>query len=288
MSIVINALADLCSVSQDLGGKDIDGQAVVQTAFAAVDEAENAFFGFKLGISMRQLTLDIVRECLRPLPDEEIYPVFPDEGGLTAAPDDVSNYYVKRTAWPTYLDFQGTDFLPKLMLQEAQTMEFLAQHRHPHIVDYYGCRVKRGRITGLVLEDVTFQHDLDFAVTRPDLFKYILDKDRVMAGILSAVKHLHALGLAHNDLKPANIMLGKDGEPKLIDFGSCQPFGQRLMSCGTPGWCQAHFSMSDKAHDEYGLKLLEPWLDDIMRTVEESVCSTADWRVELQDVPPFS
>jgi hypothetical protein len=37
-----------------------------------------------------------------------------------------------------YLEFRGSDFLPRLMLQEAGIMEFLARHRHTHIVSYYG------------------------------------------------------------------------------------------------------------------------------------------------------
>lgn len=92
------------------------------------------------------------------------------------APDDVTGFYVKRTAWSTYLDFQGTEFLPRLMLKEACTMELLARHPHPNIVGYPGCRVKRGRLTGLVLETFAFPHDLGFVKIRPDLFRGGLDK----------------------------------------------------------------------------------------------------------------
>lgn len=287
MGIEINDLGDLASVSQDYEGTtDVDGEKVPRTAFAAVDEEENAYFGVKPGISMRQLTLDVVREGLKPLPDEELYPLYPEEGGLTVAPDDVTGRYVKRTAWATYLDFRGTEFLPKLMLQEARTMEFLAQHPHSNIVGYYGCRVKRGRITGLVLETFPFAHDLGFAENRPDMFKGVFDKERIKAGIRSAVDHLHALGWAHNDLNPANIMLGERGGPRLIDFGSCQPFGGRLMSLGTPGWSKAERSFaSAKENDEYGLSLLGPWLDRTSEAVRDSVASTKDWRIDLKDVP---
>lgn len=260
MTIEITNPSDICSACEYF--VESDGEQVIQTAFAAVDPEENAYFGVKTGIHMNQLTVEIARDCLQPLPDEEIYPIFPT--GLTAAPEDCTGRYVKRTHWPSYLDFKSSDFIPKLMLQEAQTMEFLAQHPHPNIVRYYGCRVKRGRIAGLVLETFSFADDLAYATVQPDLFKGLIDKDRIMSGLRSAVQHLHSLRLAHNDINPKNIMLGEGGEPKLIDFGSCQPIGQRLMSCGTPGWCRDDFYTSEIEHDEYGLELLGPWLENLI------------------------
>lgn len=261
MGIEITKLADLCSICEDT--VESNGEQVPRTAFAAVDAEENAFFGVKLGIHIKQLTVEIARDCLQPLPDEEIYPDFPTTG-LTAAPDDCSGRYVKRTAWPSYLDFKGTTFIPRLMLQEAQTMELLAQQPHPNIVGYYGCRVKRGRIAGLVLETFSFSYDIAFAAQRSDLFKGLVDKDRIMSGLRSAVSHLHSMGLAHNDINPANIMLKEQGEPVLIDFGSCQPVGQRLMSCGTAGWRQEEFYTSEIAHDDYSLGILEQWLENLI------------------------
>lgn len=290
MSLEINKVADLCSICQDDRGTGSNGERVPRTAFAAIDKEENAYFGEKSGISMRELTVDMVKECLRPLPDEEIYPVLPADEGLAVAPDDTTGFYIKRTAWSTYLDFRGTEFLPKLMLKEARAMEFLTKHPHPNIVGYFGCRVKRGRITGLVLETFAFPHDLGFVKIRPDLFKEAIDKGRILSGLRSALDHLHALGLAHNDINPANIMIGDGGEPKLIDFGSCEPFGEHLMSAGTPGWCQPErirSFTSDKANDDYSLALLEPWLDTVIREVEDSLTTAADWRLELKDIPPL-
>jgi serine/threonine protein kinase len=290
MGLEINKVTDLCSICQDDRGAGTDGERVPRTAFAAIDEEENAYFGEKSGISMRELTVDMVRECLRPLSDEEIYPPFPADGDLTVAPDDTAGFHVKRTAWPTYLDFRGTEFLPKLMLKEARTMDLLAKHPHPNMVGYFGCRVKRGHNTGLVLETFAFPHDLGFVKIRPDLFKEVIDKGRVLSGLRPALDHLHSLGLAHNDINPANIMLGNGGEPKLIDFGSCEPFGEHLTSAGTPGWSQAERSQastSDRANDDYGLGLLEPWLDTVIKDVEDSVSTAADWRLELEDIPPL-
>lgn len=46
----------------------------------------------------------------------------------------------------------------------------------------------RGRITGLVLETFTFTHDIGFAKIRPDLYKGIFDKDRIIS-----INYRHAI-----------------------------------------------------------------------------------------------
>jgi len=40
-----------------------------------------------------------------------------------------------------------------------------------------------------------------------------------MKKLVKAINHCHALGVVHRDIKPENIMIGSDGELKLIDFG---------------------------------------------------------------------
>lgn len=73
--------------------------------------------------------------------------------------------------------------------------------------------------------------------------------------------YLHSLGLAHNDINPDNIMV-RDGEPVLIDFGSCQPFGARLQSLGTRGWYDELFFTSEKKHDEFSMRKMREWLEE--------------------------
>jgi serine/threonine protein kinase len=55
-----------------------------------------------------------------------------------------------------------------------------------------------------------------------------------MRDIRAGARHLHSLGLAHNDLNPTNIAVDGDDDPILLDFGSCRRFGEHL-SGGTNG-----------------------------------------------------
>jgi len=48
--------------------------------------------------------------------------------------------------------------------------------------------------------------------------------------VCDAVAHAHALGVLHNDLKPANVLVPADGRPRLIDFGVA-----RLQAGGAEG-----------------------------------------------------
>lgn len=40
-----------------------------------------------------------------------------------------------------------------------------------------------------------------------------------MEKLILAIIHCHANGVVHRDIKPENIMIGADGELKIIDFG---------------------------------------------------------------------
>lgn len=51
------------------------------------------------------------------------------------------------------------------------------------------------------------------------------DSDGCLDGIERGIRHLHLLGLVHNDINPAKIMFEGDGAPIIIDFGSCRATG---------------------------------------------------------------
>jgi hypothetical protein len=61
-----------------------------------------------------------------------------------------SNVYIKGPKLHTA--FIGIGLLPKLVLEEAMTLELLLRNPHANIVRYHGCMIKRGRIVGFILD----------------------------------------------------------------------------------------------------------------------------------------
>jgi len=90
---------------------------------------------------------------------------------------------------------------------------------------------------------------------------------RFMAKTARAVEHAHARGVLHRDLKPGNILVDADGEPRLTDFGLAKLLAPSLEEArstltatgdapGTPGFMspeQVKHTALSEATDIYGL-----------------------------------
>jgi hypothetical protein len=59
----------------------------------------------------------------------------------------------------------------------------------------------------------------------------------LLVPVLRALELLHGAGLVHKDVKPANVLVGEDGHPRLGDFGLARPLEGPVSSAGTPGFC---------------------------------------------------
>ncbi|KAF1987733.1 kinase-like protein [Aulographum hederae CBS 113979] len=234
---------------------DKDGNLIfLYSTYGFVTREHVAYFG-KSTLRKFNLTPPELKDTLKHIPDEDVYPDAPPT--ITPFPEPIDNERLYFKGPKLHEFFLGTGELATLTLQEAETLELLKRSPHPNIVGYHGCVIKRGRIVGLVLDRC--KETLYYWMKGRQ--KPTIDIDACMNQITSAVRHLHSLGLAHNDLMPANIMLDEHNNAIVVDFGSCQPFGAKLITAGTHGWIDEDFDTSAQHHDEYALGKIRKWLE---------------------------
>jgi serine/threonine protein kinase len=248
----VNSLRDmhtLCSIC------DSETGAYKRSVFTFIDSQDFVYFG-QASVQGRVLSPEDLRKALERVPDDDIYPEAPPHittTSISTGPD----VYIKRPKLNVYDAWVNTGLLAKLFLAEAEVLEVLNRKPHPNIIRYHGCIVKRGRITGIVLDRC---HE-----TLTDRLKDGaggFDVESCMERVRSGVGHLHSLGYAHNDINPNNIMVGQDDTPTIVDFSSCQLFGKDLITGGTPGWIDEYFTTSERRHDEIALEKLWVWLKE--------------------------
>ncbi|KAI0152729.1 kinase-like protein [Xylariaceae sp. FL1272] len=228
------------------------------SAFWKIYDDHAVYYG-EIRKEFEEVAIDEIGPCLERVPDEDVYPLVPDGVVLTTAPLDALSHdglYVKRPALGDYHNAILHSAIRDVFLAEAQTLEQLSTTPHESIMAYKGCIVSDGRLRGIVLQRY-----------RTTLANYVrsgensVDVDAIMARLREAVDHLHKLGLAHNDLNPNNIMMDDEDMPVVIDLGSCQPEGGRLMSGGSPGWSKSTW-VSVMEHDLMALEVVREWLGD--------------------------
>ena len=237
------------------------------TIFAAFDQDETAYFG-KLALRKRDVTLEHLASVLSPIPDDDVFPRWaPDNTGLIQAQDTLPpNAFIKYPELALYDVFKQHNILYLLrngLVEEARTMEMISKHPHPNIVRYHGCRVRRGHITGLVLD--CYPNTLTEYLNNK-VGSLSLDQELFMDALKSAVSHLHSLGLAHNDLHPGNVLVDDRGAPFLRDFEAAREIGAKLgIRRRTEGWIEGEmkdYHTSDKNHDLFALGKIRAWLDN--------------------------
>lgn len=113
----------------------------------------------------------------------------------------------------------------EIYIEQAKTEYEAAQKlNHPAIAKVYDLRVKRSwfKVSGVeLLVEYVDGKTLD-EIEAPELGQLVL----IFCQIASALSHMHRRGVFHGDLKPGNIMLSKNGQVKLIDFGTAWIRGQ--------------------------------------------------------------
>jgi serine/threonine protein kinase len=151
---------------------------------------------------------------------------------------------------------------------ELEVCEILKRHPHPNIATYLGCQVSDGRIIGICFSkyDSTLMQLVNPGSFMKRKSRSIRQNTRdyryVLGGLERAIRHLHSLGIIHNDINPSNVMLNGN-VPVIIDFDSCRREGESLEGVGrTYEWYDEGVQISLPQNDLDALKEIRIWLGD--------------------------
>jgi mitogen-activated protein kinase kinase kinase 7 len=122
----------------------------------------------------------------------------------------------------------------------AEEIELTASLSHPHIVTFIGVAWNSLNNLIMVLEYVPGGDLHHYLVKNADLLSWVRDKIYMAIGVAQALGYLHGRSapVIHRDLKSSNILLTRNLEPKLIDFGVSRGILDVTMTAGvgTPYW----------------------------------------------------
>lgn len=103
------------------------------------------------------------------------------------------------------------------VLEEAR---MLAQFNHPNIITVYGVGEHNGEAY-IAMEYIEGETLRERADSEPLSLREI---QRVALAVASGLEEAHRRNIVHGDLKPENIMIGRDGRARILDFGLAKAF----------------------------------------------------------------
>lgn len=201
-----------------------------------------------------------------PIPLAAYSPPFPTH--FTRAPEPLPyDSYVKKPRLISY-DKGPPNHIADSFLAEVEVCEFLKRHPHPNIATYLGCQVSDGRIIGIcftkydrtLMQTVNPGHHMKRKLR--SIRQSSEDYSYILEGVENGIRHLHSLGIVHNDINPNNIMQYND-IGVIIDFESCRRQGKGLEGVGrTYEWHDEAVQVSIPENDFKALEEIRRWLGD--------------------------
>ncbi|MEQ1604768.1 MAG: serine/threonine-protein kinase [Pyrinomonadaceae bacterium] len=102
--------------------------------------------------------------------------------------------------------------------------QILADLQHPNVAALHDGGVSEKGEPFLAMEFIDGEPLIEYANTHN---LSVDDRIRLLIKVCSAVAFAHRNLIVHRDIKPSNILVGADGEPKLLDFGLAKSFDSK-------------------------------------------------------------
>lgn len=135
----------------------------------------------------------------------------------------------------------------------------LRKLKNKHIVNVHDLFEENG--TAYYVMDYVDGENLAERLKRTDKPMTEMDVRDVLPGILDALKTVHDAGIWHLDLKPANIMMDKNGCVKLIDFGASKQLNAQKGGATTSTAISYTNGYAPREQMEQNYEKFGPWTD---------------------------
>jgi serine/threonine-protein kinase len=117
---------------------------------------------------------------------------------------------------------------PEARTRLAREARAIAQLKHENVIEVYDYSIDDPHCVWLVTELVEGSSLRGVVDRHPKLMPEVAAL--VVGEVVRALRAAHAVGVVHRDVKPDNVLVGREGRPKLSDFGIAQVIDEQRMT----------------------------------------------------------